>query len=110
MKIQGAESGDFISIDRRDREDAGYHYSVFSITGSLRGQQVTNDSVMLLDSDGFPRLLTAFEKTRKGSCTLSGTEDFSLYIDADGRSGAAWLEFTVARIHILVSGRTGAGR
>ena len=110
MRIHGPDEGDFISLERHDHSDGGHRYSVFAITGSLQGHQVTNQSVVLLDTAEFIHALSAFERTRHGSCTLLGTEDFSLFIDADGKSVAAWLEFNVCRTHALVSARTGSGR
>jgi hypothetical protein len=106
ITIQSTDTEALIRIERHDSEQ----FVDYAVTASLRGESVANSSVVLLHPQEFVHALRQFEITRSGTATLTGSEDFSLTVEPDGKMGHAWIDFHLARRLYAFSHQSGRGR
>ena len=104
--IQSTDKNASINIERREYEQ----FTNYAITGSFDSERVANEGVVFTGTAAFLQALEAFDRSRAGSAILEGTEDCQLKIEADGKSGHAWLTFVVARTIYASSPQTGRSK
>jgi hypothetical protein len=83
------------------------HRGYFHVSASSDGYSLTNTRVFLENTSAFIKDCEAFERSRKGTVVLTGTEDFQFSIAPDGGSGAIWVAVVLNKYFVAGGDRTG---